>query len=37
VQKECHSVSNARVGAGVPIKFIEMSGSGTATQKIKEC
>ena len=37
VLKECHSVFNAAVGAGVPLKFLAMSGSGSATQKIKEC
>ena len=34
--KECHSIFNSGVGAGVPLKFIAMSGSGSATQKIKE-
>ena len=37
VLKECHSFFNAGVGAGVPLKFLAMSGSGSATQKIKEC
>ena len=37
VLKECHSLFNAGVGAGVPLKFLAMSGSGSATQKIKEC
>ena len=36
VLKECHSFFNAGVGAGVPLKFLAMSGSGSATQKIKE-
>ena len=37
VLKECHSILDSGVGAGVPLKFIAMSGSGSATQKIKEC
>ena len=37
VLKECHSFFNAGVGAGVPLKFLAISGSGSATQKIKEC
>ena len=37
VLKECHSIFNAGVVAGVPIKFSAMSGSGSAIQKIKEC
>ena len=37
VLKECHSIFNAGVGAGVPLNFLAMSGSGSATQKIKEC
>ena len=37
VLKECHSIFNAGVGAGVPLKFLAMSGSESATQKIKEC
>ena len=37
VLKECHSIFNAGVVAGVPLKFLAMSGSGSATQKIKEC
>ena len=37
VLKECHSFFNAGVGARVPLKFLAMSGSGSATQKIKEC
>ena len=37
VLKECHSFFNAGVGTGVPLKFLAMSGSGSATQKIKEC
>ena len=37
VLKECHSFFNAEVGAGVPLKFLAMSGSGRATQNIKEC
>ena len=37
VLKECHSFFNAGVEAGVPLKFLAMSGSGSATQKIKEC
>ena len=37
VLKECHSIFNSGVGAGVPLKFLAMSGSGSATQRIKEC
>ena len=37
VLKECHSIFNSGVGVGVPLKFIAMNGSGSATQKIKEC
>ena len=37
VLKEYHSFFNAGVEAGVPLKFLAMSGSGSATQKIKEC
>ena len=37
VLKECHSIFNAGVGAGVPLNFLAMSGSESATQKIKEC
>ena len=37
VLKECHSIFNAGVGAGVPLNFPARSGSGSATQKIKEC
>ena len=37
VLKERHSFFNAGVGAGVPIIFLALSGSGSATQKIKEC
>ena len=35
VLKECHSIFNAGVGAGVPLNLLAVSGS--ATQKIKEC
>ena len=35
VLKECHSFFNTGVGAGVPFKFLAMSGS--ATQKTKDC
>ena len=34
--KECHSIFNSGVGAVVPLKFLAMRGSGSATQKIKE-
>ena len=37
VLKECHSIFNGGVGAGVPLNLLEVSGSGSATQKIKEC
>ena len=37
VLKECHSIFNSGVGAGLPLKFLAMCGSGSATQKIKEC
>ena len=35
VLKERHSFFNAGVGAGVPLKFLAMSGSGSATQKTR--
>ena len=35
VLKECHSFFNT--GVGVPLKFLAMSGSGSATQNKKEC
>ena len=35
VLKECHSIFNGGVGAGVPLNLLAVSGS--ATQKIKEC
>ena len=37
VLKECHSIFNGGVGAGVPLNLLAVSGSGSATQKIKEC
>ena len=37
VLKECHSIFNAGVGAGVPLNFLAMSGSGSANQKMIEC
>ena len=37
VLKECHSIFNAGVGVGVPLNFLAVSGSGSATQKRKEC
>ena len=37
VLKECHSIFNAGLGAGVPVNFSAMSDSESATQKIKEC
>ena len=37
VLKKCHSFFNLGVGAGVPLKFLAVSGSGSATQKIREC
>ena len=37
VLKECHSIFNAGVGVGVPLNLLAVSGSGNATQKIKEC
>ena len=37
VLKECHSIFNGGLGAGVPLNLLAVSGSGSATQKIKEC
>ena len=37
VLKECHSIFNAGVGAGVPLNLLAVSGSESANQKIKEC
>jgi len=37
VLKECHSIFNAGVVAGVPLNLLAMSGSGSATKKVKEC
>ena len=37
VLKECHTIFIAGVGAGVPLNFSAVSGSGSATQEIKEC
>ena len=37
VLKECHSIFNGGVGAVVPLNLLAVSGSGSATQKIKEC
>ena len=37
VLKECHSIFNGGVGAGVPLNLLAVSGNGSATQNIKEC